>query len=184
MKRILAVAFVALMMTSCNQTKIAYVDVEEVLKEYKGMKDAQKEMDAKSADLKKELDQLAAEYQTKVRDYYAKAQKMSNKARQEAEQSLQQQQQVLNQRQQLAQQQVQKDGQEKMDEINENIQDFVSDYAKKNGYTYILGTSEQTKSVLYGDLKSDLTDEIVDELNDAYKNGGASSAKTEKDTVK
>lgn len=183
MKKIIAVFAIALVMLSCNQTKIAYVDIEEVLKEYKGTKDAEKEMNKRSDELKKELDQLAADYQNKVRDYYAKAQKMSTKKRQETEAVLTQQQQLLNQRQQLAQQEVQKNGQEKMDEINEDIQDFVADYAKKNGYSYILGTSDQTKAVLYGESKTDLTDEILDALNDEYKKGNKETTKTEKDSV-
>jgi len=177
MKKILVLAVLGCMLLSCNQTKIAYVDVEEVLKEYKGTKDAEKAMNEKSAGIKGELDKLAADYQAKVTDYYAKAQKMSAKTRKETETSLMQQQQILNQRQQQAQSEVQKDGQDKMEEINETIVDFVKDYAKTNGYTYILGTSDQTKSVLYGDSKSDITDVILEALNDDYKNDKPKVAK-------
>jgi outer membrane protein len=169
MKKIGIVVVIALTLTSCTQTKIGYVDLEEVVKEYKGTKDAEKAMNEKSAGIKGQLDQLAAEYQTKVTDYYAKVKTMSTKVRQQTEDVLRQQQEVLNQRQQQAQAEVQKDGQERMGEINENIIDFVSDYAKVNGFTYILGTSEQTKTVLYGDSKTDLTDVILENLNDAYK---------------
>ena len=169
MKKIVAIALFTLTLVSCNQTKIGYVDVEEILKEYKGTKDAEKEMNKKSAEIKGQLDALAADYQKKVTEYYAKAQKMSNKARQEAEGALMQEQEVLKQRQQQAQVEVQKDGQEIMTEINEDIADFVKDYAKANGYSYVLGTSEQTKSVLYGDSKSDITDIILEALNDDYK---------------
>ena len=168
----LIVLFVGLMLVSCNETKIAYVDVEEVIKEYKGTKDAEKEVSKKSDELKAQLDAMAADYQKQVNDYYAQAKKMSNKKRQETEQALGQQQQILAQRQQEAQQQVQKEGQEKMDEINESVVDFVADYAKTNRYTYILGTSEQTKTVLYGQKENDITDIILDALNDDYKKNG------------
>ena len=59
------------------------------------------------------------------------------------------------------------------------VQDFVTDYAKNNGYTYILGTSDQTKSVLYGDAKSDLTDVILEGLNASYKNNNSEEKKKE-----
>ena len=169
MKKIVVIVLFTLTLVSCNQTKIGYVDVDEILKEYKGTKDAEKALNEKSAVIKAQLDQQAADYQKKVTDYYAKAQKMSNKARQEAEGVLMQEQEVLKQRQQQAQVGVQKDGQDRMIEINESIEDFVEDYAKANGYSYILGTSNQTKSVLYGDSKSDITDIILEELNDTYK---------------
>ena len=169
MKKLGVTLLLAVLLISCTQTKIAYVDVEEILKEYKGTKDAEKEMNKKSAEIGKELDEQAKVYQAKVTDYYAKADKMTTKARQQEEQNLMQQQELLKQSQQQAQMNVQKDGQDKMTEINENIEDFVADYAKNNGYTYILGTSSQTKTVLYGDSKSDITDNILEALNDAYK---------------
>ena len=55
---------------------------------------------------------------------------MTTKARQQEEQNLMQQQELLKQSQQQAQSNVQKEGQDKMTEINESIEDFVSDYAK------------------------------------------------------
>tara|TARA_R110002073_G_scaffold279026_1_gene443042 strand:+ start:305841 stop:306464 length:624 start_codon:yes stop_codon:yes gene_type:complete len=182
MKKIVVSIVFTLMLVSCTQTKMGYVDVEEILKEYKGTKEAEKEINKKSAEMKGQLDQLASEYQAKVNDYYAKAQKMSTKARQEAEGNLMKEQDVLKQRQQQAQIEVQNDGQEKMTEINENIADFVADYAKSNGYTYILGTSEQTRTVLYGDSKSDITDIILDALNDSYKKETSASNKEEEKT--
>ena len=179
MKKLGVTLLLTVLLISCTQTKIAYVDVEEILKEYKGTKDAEKEMNKKSAEIGKELDEQAKVYQAKVTDYYAKADKMTTKARQQEEQNLMQQQELLKQSQQQAQSNVQKEGQDKMTEINESIEDFVSDYAKNNGYTYILGTSDQTKSVLYGDAKSDLTDVILEALNTSYKKNNSEEKKEE-----
>lgn len=184
MKKIVVLLSVTVLMISCNQTKIAYIDIEEVIKEYKGMKDAQKEMDVKEGDYKKALDQLAVGYQNGLKEYQEKGRAMSAQKRQQTENTLMQQQQMLNQQQQQAQQELQKYGQEKMDEINEDIQDFVADYAKKHGYSYILGTSEQTRAVLYGDSKSDITDEILESLNDDYKKSTKESEKVENDSIK
>lgn len=169
MKNIIGIVILALMLVSCNQTKIGYVDVEEVLKEYKGTKAAEKTMNEKSAQIKGQLDALAAEYQKEVTDYYNKRTKMSAKKVQETEAALTQKNQALSQQQQQAQAQVQKEGQEIMTEINETVADFVKDYAKTNGYSYILGTSDQTKAVLYGDSTLDVTDAVLEALNDAYK---------------
>ena len=169
MKKIAIVFVFAVTLISCTQAKIGYVDVEEVLKEYKGTKDAEKEMKKRSTEIGGQLDQLAADYQAKVTDYYAKVQKMSAKTRQETEAVLMQQQEVLKQRQQQAQMDVQKDGQDRMAEIDEAIVEFVEDYAKEHNYSYIFGTTEQTKSVLYGKSENDLTDIILEALNDSYK---------------
>lgn len=184
MKKIFTILALGFLLISCNQTKMAYVDIDEILKEYKGMKDARKEMEQKEKEFKARLDQLAVNYQTGLKEYQEKARSMSAKQRQETEGRLMQQQQVLNQSQQQAQQELQKFGQEKMEEIDENVEDFIEDYAKKNGYNYILGTSSQTKAVVYGESKSDLTDTILEALNDSYKNGGIKTSEAKKDTIK
>ena len=184
MNKFLSILALVFLMASCNQQKIAYVDIEEVLKEYKGMKDAQKEVDQKEAEYKQALDQLAISYQTGLKAYQEKARTMSTRKREETEATLMQQQQLLSQRQQQAQQELQKFGQEKMDEINEDIRDFASGYAKKQGFTYILGSSEQTRAVLYGDLESDITDEILEALNDDYKKNNKDEVEVKKDTTK
>ena len=79
MKKLGVTLLLAVLLISCTQTKLAYVDVEEILKEYKGTKDAEKEMNKKSAEIGKELDEQAKVYQAKVTDYYAKADKMTTK---------------------------------------------------------------------------------------------------------
>lgn len=185
MKKIVALGLVAFLALSCNQTKIAYIEIDEVIKEYKGMKDAQKELDARETEFKRALDQLAVGYQNGLKDYQEKARSMSMQKRQETESQLMQQQQLLNQQQQQAQQELQKFGQDKMDEINETIQDFVSDYAKSNGYTYILGTSNQSKAVLYGENSLDITDAIIEAVNDEYKaNAKRDLPEEKKDSLK
>ena len=71
-----------------------------------------------------------------------------------------------------------------MDEINKDISDFVKDYAKQNGYTQVLGTTDQTKTILYGDAKSDITAEIIEVLNTAYRKDSKESIEVENDSLK
>ncbi|MCF6223507.1 MAG: OmpH family outer membrane protein [Flavobacteriaceae bacterium] len=168
MKKLLVVFSMIMFLTSCNQTKIAYVDVEEILKEYEGSKEAEKEMKLQSEKIATELDQLAKSFQQKVQEYQSNTKNLSEKAKKEKEQALMQEQQMIQQRQQMAQQQMQSEGQKKMEKINKEIDTFIEDYAKSNGISFILGTSNQTKSVLYGEEKLNITDDIVTALNGNY----------------
>jgi outer membrane protein len=68
----------------------------------------------------------------------------------------------------MAQQQVQAEGQRMIEKINEDIESFISVYAKSKGYTYILGSSDQTKSILYGEESLDITEDVIDGLNENY----------------
>jgi len=169
MKKLLLVFSFIFLLTSCNQVKIAYVDVGEILKEYEGSKLAEEEMKAKSEKMAAELDQLALPFQQKVQEYQQNSKNMSETARKEREQELMQEQQIIQQRQQMAQQQVQAEGQQKIEMINEAIEGFLSEYAQSNGFSYILGTSDQTKSVLYGEESLDITDAIIEALNNDFK---------------
>ncbi len=168
MKKLLAVITVLFLMASCNQTKIAYVDVDEILKEYEGSKTAEAEMKAESDKIGAELNQLYMDFQQRAQEFQSKMAGYSAKVRQEKEQALRAEQQQLQQRQQMAQQQMQVEAQQKMDQINEEIESFLLEYAEKQGYTYILGNSEQTKNIMYAKEDLDITDAVIDALNVGY----------------
>lgn len=169
MKKIGIIAILAISLISCTQTKIAYVDVEEIMKEYKGTKDTEATMKVKSEKLKAELDSLVIGWETKAREYQQKAPKMSAKSRAEREQVLMQEQQAIGQRQQVVQQQVQTEGQESLKTLSKEINDFVETYAKEKGYNFVLGTSGDSGTVMYGEEKADITDDVLVQLNKSYK---------------
>ena len=157
-----------MLFASCTQVKIAYVDVEEILKEYDGAKKAEEDMKAKSQMMSQQLDQLALPLQQKIQQYQKRKDNLSASARQKEETTLMQEQQAFQQQQQMAQQQVQAEGQRMFDEINTDIETFLAEYGQTNGYTYILGSSMQTKSVLYGEESLNITDEVIEALNSNY----------------
>ncbi len=165
MKKLLAVFTFLIILTSCNQSKIAYVDVEEVLKEYKGSKIAEEEMRIKSEQISLEMDQLSVQFQAKVQEYQKNMSKLSNADKAQKEQELMQEQQMIQQRQQMVQQQFQQEGNLMIGVINEEISAYIKEYAKNNNYSFILGTSLQTKAVLYGKNELNITDVIIESLN-------------------
>lgn len=170
MKNLAIVVLIALGLFSCQESvKIAYVDVEEIMKEYKGTKDTEAAMKVKSDKLKSELDSLIANWQGKAQAYQNNAQKMSAKARAEREQVLMQEQQQINQRQQQVQQQVQTEGQESLATLSDEISDFVKEYAKEKGYSFVLGTTGSNGTVMYGEESADVTDDVLVRLNKSYK---------------
>ncbi len=179
MKKLAIVFSLMMLITSCNQVKIAYVDLEEILKEYEGAVQAEEEMKEKSQQMAQQLDQMALPLQQKIQEYQQNKDNLSASARQKQEAELMQQQQQFQQQQQMAQQQVQAEGQAKYEKINGDIESFLSEYGKSNGYTYILGSSVQTKSVLYGEESLDITELVIDALNSNYESGATTDATTE-----
>lgn len=168
MKRIIIAVGFVLMLTSCNQTKIAYVNIDEVLKEYEGAKVAEKTMREKSDQIMAELEPLTREFQMKVQEFQKESSSLSAKAKAEKEQQLMQEQQILQQRQQMVQQQVQQESQQLYIEMDKKVDSLVAVYAKSNGYSFILGTSPQTKSVVYGDETMNITDKVIESINETH----------------
>lgn len=163
MKKLLIIA-IALISVSCNQTKIAYIDIETLMKDYEATKVLEISLKAKQEVMAKELDSIGAPFQLKVQQYYQNQQKMSAQKRAQTEQELQQEQQFLQSKQQQASQLLQKENQEMSEIITKRVDSFVADFAKVKGYKLILGTSGKG-TVLYGDETLNITTEILEILN-------------------
>lgn len=163
MKKLLLVAFV-IVLSSCNQTKIAYINVEDLMKDYEGTKALEETLKGKQEVMAKELDSVSAPFQVKVQEYYKNAPSMSTQQRAEAEQALQQENQVLQARQQQAGQALQQENQTLSEAITKKVDSFVTIYAKSKGLNLVLGTSGNG-TVMYGDDNLNVTSAILEVLN-------------------
>ena len=168
MKKFILGAFALLTLASCEQQKIVYIDNGEVINEYQEKKDIEEKYKAKDEAFKKRTDSLGQAFQLEAQKFQLDAQKMSQKKAQEKYQELSQKQQLLQQQLQFEQQQITQAFQTEIDSTIIKVKNFVKDYGKKNGYTYILGTSDAAASVLYGTDENDLSQTIVDALNAEY----------------
>lgn len=173
MKKLLGVILVLLLLTSCTQQKIGYVDIQEVVKEFNGAKDAEKSMQTESQNMSASLDKMAAEFQANVQDYQKNMATLSPAVKAQREQVLGEQQQQMQQMQQTAQQQIQTMGQQKMEDVFKQVDEYIKKYAQENGYSFILGTTRQTNAILYGEEKADITAKVIESLNAQYVPGSA-----------
>ena len=168
MKKVLVLFTTVLLFASCTQTKIGYVDVEELMKEYDATKDVEASLKAEQEEMGKSLDSLSAAFQTKVQAYYQKANKMSAKSRQTKEQELQQEQQAIQGRQQQIQQVLSQKSQVEIEKLTKKVDSVVNAYATTNKFNMILGT-QGNGTVMYGDDQINLTETVLDILNAEYE---------------
>lgn len=169
MKQILSIALVIFTLTACQQQKIGYIDNGEVINAYQAKIEIEEKFKVKDEAFKKRTDSIGKAFQLEAQEFQLKADKMSQKKAQEKYQELGQKQQLLQQQMQFEQQQITQAFQSEIDSTIIKVKDFVKDYGKKNGYTYILGTSDGAASVLYGEEKHNLSQVIIEALNAAYK---------------
>ncbi|NQU33044.1 MAG: OmpH family outer membrane protein [Bacteroidetes bacterium] len=160
-------AFILLLM-SCSQNKTAFIDVGIIIKEYEGLKALDKEIKDEQDKLRKEIESLIEPYQVKVDAYYKNIGKMSAANKTATEQALQQEQKAIEAQQEKFIQQFEKQRLDGLEIINKEIAEFVEGYAKSKGLNMVLATAG-TETVIYGDDKLDITQEVLTELNRLFE---------------
>lgn len=156
------------LLASCQQEKIGYVDNVKLMNEYQEKVDADTKFKSEEEVLTKKRDSMSQAYQLEMQAFQTKSQGMSQKKAQEEYGLLQQKGQFLGQQLQQEAQIAQTANQAILDSIISTVKKEVKAYGKANGYSYIL-TGGDGGSVLYGKEANDVTDAVVKNLNEKYK---------------
>ena len=165
MKKIVLVITV-LVLASCQQDKIGYVDNLKMMEGYQEKIDVETKFNEKRDALAKKSDSISQAFKLEYQALQAK--RLSQTKAQEELGLLQQRSQFIGQQLQQEQQQLQQTGQTELDSVVSKVRKQIKEYGKANGYTYIL-TGGDGGSVLYGDEAKDVTTEVLKILNDNYK---------------
>lgn len=164
----LVLAAVVVVMVSCQQEKIGFVDNVKLMEDYKERVDIEAKYKTKLETFGKKKDSISQAFQIEAQAFQVKAQKMSQQKAQEEYGVMQQKGQFIGQQLQQEEQQLQMAGQTEMDSLVKKVKREIKAYGEANSYAYILGGGDGG-SVLYGKETNDLTAEILKLLNDKYK---------------
>ncbi|MEN1784681.1 MAG: OmpH family outer membrane protein [Bacteroidota bacterium] len=163
-----AILIAMLILVSCDQNKIGYVEYISLMDDYQEKIDIENKYKVKSEAMNKKRDSLAQAIQLEYQAVQTRVQSMSEKKAQEEIGLLQQKSQFLGQQLQQEEQQLKSAGQTEMDSLVSKVNKEIEEYGDANGFTYILGAGDGA-SVLYGNDSKDLTEQILKILNDKYK---------------
>ena len=169
MKKIVFVLLGLVLVSSCKQDKIVFVNNSYVINEYQERKDIEAKYKTKVDTYTKKRDSIGQALQLEYQSFQLKAQSMSEKNAQAEYNLLMQKQQMLQQQFQSEEQQIAKESQTEIDSLISKVKTFIKDHGKQNNYTYILGTTDSAASVLYGKEENDISETILKALNDNYK---------------
>ncbi|QXP80580.1 MULTISPECIES: OmpH family outer membrane protein [Winogradskyella] len=170
MKKIFLSLGVLVVLASCAQPeKTGFVNNSELINDYQGKLDIEDKYQARDEATKKKSDSLGQAYQKEVAELQQRLASMSEQQQQQAAQPFQQKWQMIEQQMKADQQKFQTEFQTEIDSSIVEVVDFVKDYAEANGYSYVFGTSDASRSVMYGKETNDLTKEVLEALNAAYK---------------
>jgi outer membrane protein len=140
--RILFAAAFVLMVSGLSAQKLGHVDFAKLFQQMPGQDTIQTKYKQYADGLKKQLEVMQTEWETKISDYQANAAGMSAIIKQTKEKELQDLQGRIEAFQQSAQQDLQMKESELTQPLIERAKKAIQDVAKENNYQYIFNSAE------------------------------------------
>ncbi len=156
MKKILLIKLLILFaIGSIAQTKIGYVNSQELLLQDSDFKNAQVEVQEYAKSMEEQIAKMAGEYQTKVQEYIADSSGLSLIDKEDRIMAISDLEQRIQSYQQNAQNRLQEKEQMVLEPIQIKIRNAIDEVAKEGGYTYIL--DEAAGTILYAIPSNNVT---------------------------
>ncbi len=146
---------------------IAYFEMDSIENNYEYLKDVRNELKAKEQQLTSQLNGMKKSYLDKVNKFQQDAQSMSQEKQGAMQQDLMQEQKVIQNKEQAMGSELQDASFKKMQDVNKKIEDYLKEFNKDKGYSYIL--AHQPGTIYYKDVRFDITKPVLAGLNAAYK---------------
>lgn len=150
-------------------TQIVYVNSDSLLENYEYFKEVRTLLEEKAKKAQDDLQARSLAFQREVADYQQKAPTMSAADRQSTEERLARKQDELARHQQNAGTSFAQDEADENEKLYTKITQYLKEHAKENGYRFVLTYSQSNPTVLYADESLEITKEVIDALNEAYK---------------
>lgn len=190
-KHFASLAFATLLITACNDAetpanetspkidtptkamtdgtlKFAYVNTDSLSFKYDMIKDLEEQIVQERLQMENQLQAMVRDLEKDYTDAQRESAGLSQEALGILQQKLAQKEQGIMQQRDGMEAQLMRSEQVKTNEYLEQIQQFLDEYAKANGYDMIYGFNG-LNNLLYIDKSYDITNEIVDTLNAKYQ---------------
>jgi outer membrane protein len=148
--------------------KLAYVRSNELIENYSGTREARDEFNRKKTAMLANVDSLRTLFERSKIDYMGKSRSMTQAQRNAREAELTYQENQLIQYRGVVEEKINEDDARMMGAVLSQINSFVEEYAEENDMDIVLGTT-MAGSLLYGKKAMDITDPLLEALNDKYK---------------
>ncbi len=153
--------------TEPSDFKIAYFDMDSLAASFTLVLDAKAELNRREEAVNAEKAKMERNYKEKLERYQAQAASMNQVQSETATKDMMQMQQQIQSRSQALDQEYQDIYTRKMKDVKEKIEAFLKDYNAQKGYAYIV--AYEPGLFYYRDSAYDITGDVVDGLNKAYK---------------
>ena len=150
------------------QKKVAYVRSQDLIYRYEGTLEAMAEFNNQKQQWQANADTLKFDFQRAVNQYNQEYTTLAVNERQRREENLSSQERQLQHYTSAIEGKIKQADEEMMQGVLNQINSFIATYSQERGYDIVLGT-EASGAILYGDHKLDITDQLLDALNQHYR---------------
>lgn len=161
------ISILSLVYTHLTRPKLAYVRSQELIYGYTGTIEARKEFDEKKEKWQANADTLRAEFRRSLDIYNKQSNAMSEPENKKRQKALAEQERQLMNYENAINNKIKEEDQLMMQGILNQINSFIEEYGKKNNYDILLGTTV-SGSLLYGRKGIDVTQDLLEKLNENY----------------
>ncbi|MGQ9847172.1 MAG: OmpH family outer membrane protein, partial [Bacteroidales bacterium] len=151
-----------------HEHKIAFVNVDSLLKKYKFYEVLEQQLMDKQKSLENDLKRKMAEFEKEAQEFQRKVRTnsfLSQESAQRQEQELIMKQQNLFKLREDLTNELARESQNLEKQLLDTVTNFLKEFNANKRYVYILNKA----AMLYGDEKLDITDTLVNMLNSRYK---------------
>lgn len=146
--------------------RIAYFEMDSLESSFAMVKDVKNELSKKEEMINNELTRLEKNYRNKAAQYQAQAATMTQVQSEMATRDMMQMQQTMQTRKQSLDQEYQDYYMRKMKDVKTKIEDYLSEYNKEKGFSYIF--AYEPGLFYYRDTAYNITADVIKGLNDGY----------------
>jgi outer membrane protein len=151
-----------------NAPRIGWVDLNRIVDQAPGWREARQELEALATRSRQELQRMEEELEELVQQYERQRGTMSQARREEREQDLMQRQQALFQRGQQLEQEIGERQAELMGPLFNRIEAVVNDIRSEGNYALIFDV--QAGGVMAADPNMDISDQVLTRLRETANN--------------
>ncbi|HEU0064817.1 MAG TPA: OmpH family outer membrane protein [Flavisolibacter sp.] len=149
-----------------NQFRIAYFEMDSVSKKFAMVKDVKSELSKEEDRMNANMSRLQKLYNDKLNQYQSQASQMNQVQSEAANRDMLQLQETIRGQKQDMDQKYQDLTMRKTQDVKSKIQDFLKEYNKTKGYSYIF--SNEAGFIYYTDTAYNITNDLIKGLNEEY----------------
>lgn len=148
--------------------RIAYFDIDSLQEKYEYFKDISGQIKKKEASVTSQLNTLQNTFQKRLKELQEKGPTMTQAEGEAAQREYADMQQKYQQKQVSMEQELKKQQIDMMTDVRTKIEKYLEEYNKQKGYAFIL-SYEPGFMLYYRDSVYDITNDVIEGLNDLYK---------------